>query len=378
VGDQQPGDGPRANEPAGEGPFRRSRASRDAGKDDSLRSSDRGASPADGDDTPGGPPLGPATADQKQGTGRRLWKQLTGSPFRKALTALGTVLTAVVAAIAAVLVPDLINSGNPVQVIVTTRPPSGPIVTTRPPSGPPIPPSTLGCATGPRSSPLLASVDHETSLDHPGLATVFPGTLNLSKVELLKFFSKDNGAAWLAARGGYDGYTTRIKVTLTGCQPVRILSMRAVILTRSRPLAGTIFQPASQGGIVSFPLEFNLDSGSPVAMMLDNSGHSYNYFERNTFTLAPHEQHTFEIKGTTVRWAVTWKLDVEFLVDNRTVNETIENGRQPFRTSALLSPGSPYHPFPGYGVAYGACFGYGGQPWPTVCRHLTFDWVRVK
>lgn len=115
--------------------------------------------------------------------------------------------------------------------------------------------------------------------------------------------------------------------------------------------------------------------------MLDNSGHSYNYFERNTFTLAPDEQQTFEIKGMTVRWAVTWELDVEFLVDNRTVNETIENDGQPFRTSALLDSDltSSSNPFPGYGAAYGACYGYGGQPWPTVCSHLAFvAWVRVK
>jgi hypothetical protein len=270
----------------------------------------------------------------------------------------------VVAAVSAVLVPGWINGGN----------------ATEPPSGPPMRASTLGCRTTPPYSPLLASVYHETSLDQPGLATVFPGKLNLTKAEL-NLFNKDNGIAWLAARGGYDGYTTYIKLTLTGCQPVRILSMRAVILTRSQPLTGTIFVPASQGSVVSFPLEFNLDSGSPVATMLDNSGHSYNYFERNTFTFAPYEQQTFEIKGTTVRWAVTWKLDVEFLVDNRTVDETIENGGQPFRTSALLDSGprSNSNPFPDYRAAYGACYGYGGQPWPTVCSHLAFvAWVRVK
>ena len=369
MGDQQPGDEPRANESADEGAPRRSPASRDAGKDDSLRSSDRGASPADGDDTPSGGPPGPATADQKQRMGRRLWKQLTGSPLRKGLTALGTVFTAVVAAIAAVLVPSWISGGDPVRVIVTTPPLSGP----------PIPASILGCRSAPPYSPLLASVYHETSLDQPGLATVFPGKLNLSIAEL-KLFNKDNGIAWLTARSGYDGYNTHIKLTLTGCQSVRILSMRAVILTRSRPLTGTIFQPASQGGIPSIRLEFNLDSDSAVATMLDNSGHSYNYFERNTFTLAPHEQHTFEIVGSTLRWAVTWKLGVEFLVDNRAVNETIENGGQPFRTSTLLDsgPSSNSNPFPDYSAAYGACYGYGGQPWPTVCGHPTGAWVRVK
>ena len=121
MGVQQPGDEPRANKPADEAAPRRSPASRDAGKDDSLRFSDQGASPAYGDDTPSGGPPGPATADQKQHMGRRLWKQLTGSKLRKGLTALGTVFTAVVAAIAAVLVPGWISDGNPVSVIIAEQ-----------------------------------------------------------------------------------------------------------------------------------------------------------------------------------------------------------------------------------------------------------------
>lgn len=249
-----------------------------------------------------------------------------------------------------------------------------------PVAGSPIPASSLGCPTAPPYSPLLAAVYHETSSDHPGLATVFPGKVNLSKADL-QHLNKEGSVAWLAGRDGYDGYDTHVKLTLTGCQSVRILSMRAIILSRSRPLHGTIFQPASQGGIVSLTLRFNLDSGSPVATQIDNTGNSFNYFERYTFTLAPHEQHTFEIIGTTLRSSVTWMLDVAFLFHNKTINETIENGSQPFRTTALLkNTGSPSNPYPHYGAAYAECYGYGGQPFPAVCSHLApgTSWVRAK
>ena len=274
VGDQQSGDGPRANEPADEGVPRGSPASRDAGQDDSMRSSARGPSPADDDHASGGSPPDRVAAEQSMG--RRLWKQLTGSRLRRGLAILSTAaLTAAVTAIVGSLVSGWFDGGHPTRLIVVTPPASGP----------PIRDSALGCPTAAPYSPLLASVYHETSLDSPGLATVFPGKLNLSKADLQALDKQGSqNDAWLAGRGGYDGYATHIKLTLTGCQSLRILEMRAIILTQSPPLTGTIFQPGSQGSSGSVPLRFNLDSGSPVAMVLDYSGHLYNYFERNTIT----------------------------------------------------------------------------------------------
>jgi hypothetical protein len=344
MGDQQSGDGPQANEPADEGAPRGSPVSRGAGQDNLPRSGARGASPADDDHASDGSLPGQAAAGQNQRIGRRLRNQLTGSPLRKGLAALATAaLTAAVAAIVGALVSGWF-SGNKARPIVAT-----PVA-----SGPPIRKSALGCPTTVPYSPLLASVHNETSRDSPGLATILPGQLNLSKADLQLLDKEESTSATWPGRDGYDGYATHIKLTLTGCQSLRILGMRAVILTRSRPLTGTLFQPASQGSSLSVPLRSNLDSGSPVAMALDNSGHLYNYFERYTFTLAPHEQHTFEITGMAGRWAVTWKLDVEFLIDNRTVNETVQNDRQPFK------------------AVYGACYGYGGQPWPSLCGHVKF------
>ena len=130
-------------------------------------------------------------------------------------------------------------------------------------------------------------------------------------------------------------------------------------------------------------IRLNLDSSSPVATMFDASGHSYNYFEKNTFTLAPGEQHTFEVTALTAKWAVTWKLDVEFLVRNKIVSQVIGNGDQPFRTAAQLPPGPGssvyYKEIARYQAAYSQCYGYNPEPWPTPCAHARgVIWVRVK
>jgi len=206
--------------------------------------------------------------------------------------------------------------------------------------------------------------------------------LSLSEGDL-QLLNTEGNYAWLAGRGGYDLNLTKLKLTLTGCQPLRILGMRAFILTRQSPLAGTIFLPASQGGAPSLDIHLNLDSSSPVATTFDASGHSYNYFEKNTFTLAPGEQHTFEIAALTARWAVVWKLDVELLVHNTIVSQLIGNGGQPFRTTAQLQTGpesSSYdQEIAGYQAAYGQCYGYGDMPWPIPCAHAKgVIWVRVK
>jgi hypothetical protein len=241
--------------------------------------------------------------------------------------------------------------------------------------------SALGCRTGPQYTPLAVLVYHETVYDDPGLVAEFPTALNLDRTSL-HLLDKDGLDAWLAHRPSYDGAITRIKLTLTGCEPVRILNMRAVILSRSQPLDGTIFAPASQGGALSLPLRLNLDEPDPIVTATDaKTGHPYDYFARNTFTFAVREQHTFQITGATTRFAVTWKLDVTMDVDSRLVSETIDDKGQPFRTTAL--PNLYHGPYEGllhYRVAYAECYGYDGQPWPAVCSHVTPStlWIRLK
>jgi hypothetical protein len=332
-----------------------------------------------GDDAANPRPPDPAAA--KPGRRRRLWKWLTGSPSRKALSALGAVVLAAVTGVAGAVAGGIFSGNVPISAGVTGGQ-SGNKAGSNFQAGVPTGASALGCSQK-HPVPFLASVYHETHLNSAVLgATVSSGKLSLSKSEL-QLLNTEGNYAWLARRGGYDLNATQFKLTLTGCKPLRILGMRAVILTRQPPPAGTIFLPASQGASGSLPIRLNLDSNSPVATMFDASGHSYNYFEKNTFTLAPGEQHTFEVAALTTRWAVTWKLDVEFLVHNRVASQMIGNGDQPFRTAAQLPPGpgssTYYQEIARYQAAYSQCYGYNPEPWPTPCAHASgVIWVRVK
>lgn len=202
--------------------------------------------------------------------------------------------------------------------------------------------SSIAVSTGP---PLSVSLYHETMLDNPGGGgfgtTVFPGKLNLTKADL-QAINTNYGTGivhWLAGRGGYEEYT-ELKLTVTGRRNCRILNMRADILSRTPPVDGTLFQvPVSgTGGSGSVSFSFNLDSSSPVALagLYYPGSNSSEYFQANTFTLAPGEQDTFQIFASTNEFAVRWVIDITILDGSKIVQDVVsDNGGVPFRTSAV-------------------------------------------
>lgn len=310
---------------------------------------------------------------RKKLTESRLWKQLAGTRLRKALTASVALIVPAAVAGAVTGISSGWFSGQPASRAGSSLPVLAPFTQA----------SSLGCPTSSSHSPFVFSVYHESSLDVEGLAVAFPTKLSLNRADLESVDKQ--GTDWLIERGGYDINTTHIKLILTGCRFVRIINMHAVILSRSQPLSGTIFVPAAQGGSPSLGLSFNLDSGSPVATMDDGSGHLFDYFEKNTFTLSPHEQDTFELVAYTFRSAISWKLDIEYLINNRIANVAIDDNRQPFRTTFELDYFSHLpDPFHGYLAVYGQCWGYNedwgyGESQPAVCADTTsMYWVRVR
>ncbi|MGA2828724.1 MAG: hypothetical protein ABSF03_21690 [Streptosporangiaceae bacterium] len=308
---------------------------------------------------------------RKKLTESRLWKQLTGTRLRKALTASAALIVPAAVAGAVTGISTGWFSGQPASTAGSPPPVLAPFTQA----------SSSGCPTSSSHPPFAVSVYHESALDIGGLETAFPGKLNLNKADLQSL--NKQGTGWLTGRGGYDIDTTHFKLTLTGCRFVRILNMRAVILSRSPPLSGTIFVPASQGGSPSVKLGFNLDSGSPVAAMDDGTGHFFDYFEKYTFTLSPREQDTFELVASTFRSAITWKLDIEYLINNQIANETIDNNGQPFKVSFDIDYNNP-DPFRDYSAIYGQCWGYNGdwgsgESQPAVChRAANVYWARLR
>lgn len=189
--------------------------------------------------------------------------------------------------------------------------------------------------TGP---PLAINLFHETSLDDPEVGTtVFPRELDLSKADLQVINSRGI-TAWLAGRGGYES-VTELKLTVTGRRRCRILDMRANVLSRSTPATGTLFRPFLGGGEGSILFTFNLDNAGPVALVSTNDYTDPNapaYFQTHTFTLAPGEQHTFQIEALTSKYAVQWTIDIVILDGNKTIDLIVKDSDGgPFRTSAV-------------------------------------------
>ena len=225
-----------------------------------------------------------------------------------------------------------------------------------------------GCPKSSGSVPFVYSVYHETSFDIEGQRVVLPQKVNLSENDLDSLYK--GGTGWLSEQGAYDGGSAHIKLTLTGCQYVRILSMRAVILSRAKPLTGTLFSAAAQGAVADVPLYFNLDAASPVASVDDGTDHLYPYFAKKTFSLSPNEQDTFAITAYAYKWAVAWNLDIVYLYKGRTVDKVIGNNGQPFRVTAVYnSPGK-------YKASYHQCFGIPSESDPACSNSSQMIWVK--
>jgi hypothetical protein len=213
-------------------------------------------------------------------------------------------------------------------------------------------------------------VYHETSFDVEGQNVVLPQKVNLSENDLARL-SKE-GTGWLSERGAYDGGFAHIELTLTGCQYVRILSMRAVILSRAKPLTGTRFSSAAQGEDADVSLYFNLDAASPVAKVEDVTGHLQPYFANKTFSLSPNEQDTFAITADTNKWAVTWSLDIVYLYKGQTVNKIIDNDGKPFRVTAEYNSAGEYKAW------YIQCLGVSPNSEPGCSNISQMIWVKYR
>jgi hypothetical protein len=223
-----------------------------------------------------------------------------------------------------------------------------------------------GDITGPA---LEINVYHETHDDASALGiTAFPNKIALTPRELQQL-SKEGSTRWLARRGGYD-VGTGIKLTLTARRPVRILQMRAVVLARTKPIAGTIFFPAAQGSIGLTKILFSLDNTSSVALDM-NKYPPPPYFANHAVVLKRGEQDTFAIFAVTKHWAVRWVINITYLDGNRVKHVTIDDSdKRPFETTARRGQTA------GYQAVYQEC--YTGTVLAKCAGKPIGTWVRSK
>ncbi len=184
----------------------------------------------------------------------------------------------------------------------------------------------------PSGSPFKASVYHESNIAGNGFGFMaFPSELLLSRSALNQLpGSVDHRVQ------GYDGSTTSADLTLTAYCRVRILQMRADVVARHRPLDGTVIDIPSQGAVNSTGIYFNLDRLDPVALKATGfTGGSRPYFQDRTFEFAPKEQDSFKLEGSTSSYAIQWKVQITYLEGNETRVTYIQDGAEPFQTTAL-------------------------------------------
>ncbi|MFI6299440.1 hypothetical protein ACIBEJ_48155 [Nonomuraea sp. NPDC050790] len=176
----------------------------------------------------------------------------------------------------------------------------------------------------------------------------FAEPMVLSPAEL-RSLNNQGLESWLTTRPGYWGAgASNVKLTVQGRRQANITGMRARIVKRQPPIAGTLFRPGSGGNQDNIQLHMYLDDASAEARAVrDNS--DYAYFDEKTVTLAPGEQEIFTIDASVSQSpsAIEWVIDITVIEPGRkpTVH-TVDDHGTPFRTTAIAQPE----------VQYGHCY----------------------
>jgi hypothetical protein len=125
--------------------------------------------------------------------------------------------------------------------------------------------------------------------------------------------------------------------------------MRAVILSVSARLVGTLLQPAEQGAVDNTAVDIGLANANPVAVVVDQDGFPTKdpYFKKHSYEFISGEQATFEItaypghqlyQAPDQALAYRWLLDITLLDQNHTKDMTIkDSGGKPFATTGATA-----------------------------------------
>lgn len=194
-----------------------------------------------------------------------------------------------------------------------------------------------------------------------------PGRLNATVGELQILNEYATGAAregmpekysqLIASKGGIQVGRLKMTVGLEGRrqQTVRVVDVRAVILTRDEPLTGTLLCAPPEGADVTEKMLFNLDRPVPVAQLVDENGEANSrYFSQRTISLTRNERVTldltFDLTVTYTEWVI--ELDVVYGDVHETIR--VDNLGGPFRLTGYgggKPPGS-YNGLRHYSEAY--------------------------
>ncbi|GAA1627090.1 hypothetical protein ACFQY4_14520 [Catellatospora bangladeshensis] len=178
--------------------------------------------------------------------------------------------------------------------------------------------------------PLTATADEERLLANPYSTT---HDMDAGDIEPLR--------SWARGRGGADPEVSFLKLVVEGrlkSTTVRIVNIKASVVRRGEPLAGTLLMAGPQGGDTLTSIGFDLDENEPVARTLDGKTGKFGspYFStQETTTLSHGEQVVFQITARTERHYVEWCVELQLVVDRKLESyRTCPNGKA-MRTTAF-------------------------------------------
>ncbi len=166
--------------------------------------------------------------------------------------------------------------------------------------------------------------------------------------------------------------TLSLRLTLTGHtnQQILITDIQPQIVSRTAPLAGTLFCLPPQSGPPSMNMLFDMDRPFPVArdMRFDDKttyvagrqtrdiGLGPPFFEQRSITLHKHDQQVLLIRATTRLHYVSFRLVVTYELGDQEKHTVIDNHGAPFLVTAMLQ--APHT----YGSVYQMKYGWSVDP----------------
>jgi hypothetical protein len=150
--------------------------------------------------------------------------------------------------------------------------------------------------------------------------------------------------------GAIDANITLAKLIVEGKRnnPVRIVGVRAVAVSKSAPLGGgTALTPGPQEVGNSAQIAFDLDSSDLTGVVpnddINVTPRDDDYFtnelafSKYTVDLRRGEQQVFQLAARTYQHHVKWRIELELFVDGETKTAIADVNGEPLETTALLA-----------------------------------------
>jgi hypothetical protein len=140
--------------------------------------------------------------------------------------------------------------------------------------------------------------------------------------------------AWAHDLGGADAEQTQVSFVLRSdlTAPVIVANVRVVVQERRPAMRGTWLKPAQAGDLPERVIEIDLDTDPPTVKRTAYQGDPSWKFPLQVSNQDP---ELFTVIAKANQSFCFWKLEVDYLVEGRQHTLTVDNDRQPFRTTGV-------------------------------------------